>query len=165
MTEAIDIIVAAVLVGIGGTAILDLISFLMERFFGVPATDWRMVGRWLGHMPKGQFVQRDLKRAMPVPGKHALGWVFHYLIGAGYGLLLVAIWGTGWLESPRIVPPMILVLGLLVLPYFVMMPGMGIGIAASRTPKPNVARLKSVLGHSIFGCGMFLTAWLLEAIA
>lgn len=165
MTEAIDIIVAAVLVGIGGTAILDLISFLMERFFGVPATDWRMVGRWLGHMPKGQFVQRDLKRAMPVPGEHALGWVFHYLIGAGYGLLLVAIWGTGWLESSRIVPPMILVLGLLVLPYFVMMPGMGIGIAASRTPKPNVARLKSVLGHSIFGCGMFLTAWLLEAIA
>ena len=138
--------VAAVLVGIGGTAILDLVSFLMERFFGVPATNWRMVGRWLGHMPKGQFVQRDLKQAGPVPVEHALGWVFHYLVGAGYGLLLVAIWGAGWLESPRIVQPMILVLVLLVLPFFVMMPGMGMGIAASRTPKPNVARLKSVPG-------------------
>ena len=146
MTELREIVVAAVLVGIGGTAILDLFSFLIERLFGVPATNWRMVGRWLGHMPKGQFVQRDLKQAAPVPGEHALGWVFHYLIGAGYGLLLVAIWGTGWLESPRIVPPIILVLILLVLPYFVMMPGMGMGIAASRTSKPNVTRLKSVLG-------------------
>ena len=165
MTEVMEIMVAAMLVGIGGTAILDLVSFLMERFLGVPATNWRMVGRWLGHMPQGQFVQRDLKQAAPVPGEHALGWVFHYLIGAGYGLLLVAIWGAGWLEAPRIVPPMILVLVLLVLPYFVMMPGMGMGIAASRTPNPNVARLKSVLGHSIFGCGMFLTAWLMATVA
>ena len=147
MTEATEIVVAAALVGIGGTAILDLFSFLMERFFGAPATNWRMVGRWLGHMRRGEFVQRDLKQAAPVPGEHALGWIFHYLVGAGYGLLLIAIWGTGWLESPQIVPPMILVLALLVLPYFVMMPGMGMGIAASRTPEPNVARLKGLRGN------------------
>ena len=60
---------------------------------------------------------------------------------------------------------MILALALLVLPYFVMMPGMGMGIAASRTPKPNVARLKSLVGHSVFGCGMYLTAWLMQAAA
>jgi len=53
----------------------------------------------------------------------------------------------------------------LVLPYFVMMPGMGMGIAASRTPKPNVARLKSVAAHSMFGIGMYLTAQLMESAA
>ena len=118
MTEAMEIIVAAVLVGIGGTAILDLFSFLMERFFGVPATNWRMVGRWLGHMPRGRFVQPDLKQAAPVSGEHAIGWIFHYLVGAGYGLLLVALWGAGWLQAPSFAPPMILVLVLLVLPFF-----------------------------------------------
>ncbi len=65
------------------------------------------------------------------------------------------------MREPTIVPPMILVLMLLVLPYFVMMPGMGMGIAASRTPKPNVARLMSVVGHSVFGIGMYLTGRLL----
>lgn len=50
-----------------------------------------------------------------------------------------------------------------VLPYFVMMPGMGMGVAATRTAKPNMARMKSVLGHAIFG--MFLTVCLLEAVA
>jgi hypothetical protein len=160
-----EIIVAAVLVGIGGTAILDMISFLMERFFGVPATNWAMVGRWVGHMPTGRFVQRDLKQADPISGEHAIGWIFHYVIGAGYGLLLVAIWGAGWLQAPSFAPPMILVLALLVLPFFVMMPGMGAGIAGNRTPRPNVTRLKSVVGHSIFGIGMYVTALGIAAIA
>ncbi|HWX51109.1 MAG TPA: DUF2938 domain-containing protein [Roseomonas sp.] len=158
VTEVTEIVVAAVLVGIGGTVILDLFSLLMGRFFGVPATNWRMVGRWIGHMPRGRFVQPDLKQADPVSGEHALGWIFHYVIGAGYGLLLVAIWGAGWLQTPSFAPPMILVLVLLVLPFFVMMPGMGMGIAGARAPNPNMTRLKSVIGHSVFGLGMYLTA-------
>lgn len=73
--------------------------------------------------------------------------------------------GGGWLLEPSFAEPLILALALLVLPYFVMMPGMGMGIAGSRTPKPNVTRLKSVIGHSIFGIGMYLAARLLEAAA
>lgn len=84
--------------------------------------------------------------------------MFHYLIGIGYGLLLVAIQGVDWLRSPTLGAPMALSLGLLVLPYFVMMPGMGMGIAASRTGKPDIARLKSLAGHSVFGSGMYPTA-------
>lgn len=165
VTEGMEIVLEAMLIGIGGTAILDLVSFLMERFFAVPATNWRMVGRWVGHMPGGRFVQPDLKQADPVFGEHALGWIFHYVIGAGYGLLLVAIWGVGWLQAPSFVPPMVLVLALLVLPYFVMMPGMGMGVAGAKTPKPNVTRLKSVVGHSIFGFGMYVTALVIAASA
>ena len=56
---------------------------------------------------------------------------------------------------------MILAWVLLVAPYLMMMPGMGMGIAGSRTPKPNVTRLKSVMGHSVFGLGMYATGRLL----
>jgi hypothetical protein len=160
-----EIIVRAALIGIGGTVVLDLYAFILQRVFGVPATNWRMVGRWLGHMPRAEFIQPNLGQAAPVPGEHALGWAFHHVIGAGYGQLLVAIWGADWLQQPDIVTPLILALTLLVLPYFVMMPGMGLGVAASRTPKPNVARLKIVMSHSVFGFGMFLAAWLMKAVA
>ena len=163
--EEAEVIVRAVLVGIGGTIVLDLYALLVHRFFGVPAPNWAMVGRWVGHMPKGRFVQPNLGRAEPVPGEHALGWIVHYVIGSVYGLLLVAIWGARWLREPGIGAPLILALALLVLPYFVMMPGMGMGIAASRTPKPTVARLKSVAGHSVFGIGMYLTARLMDSAA
>ncbi len=58
---------------------------------------------------------------------------------------------------------MILALGLLVAPYLIMMPGMGSGIAGAKTPKPNVTRLKSLVGHSVFGLGMYVTALVAEA--
>ena len=150
MTDIMDII-RAVLVGIGGTIILDIYAFLLQRLFGVPATNWQMVGRWLGHMPGGNFIQTNLGQVRPVLGEHVLGWAFHYGIGIGYGLLLVSIWGSKWLFEPGITEPL--------------MPGMGMGIAGSQTPKPFVTRLKSMIGHSIFGIGMYLTARLLAAAA
>lgn len=161
MSSTADILFKAALVGAGGTVVLDLYASTMARVFGVAATNWAMVGRWLGHMPRGQFVQTAMSKADPVKGELAIGWIAHYAIGIGYGLLLVALWGTVWLETPTLLAPMILAWVLLAAPYFVMMPGMGMGIAGSRTPKPNVARLKSVVGHSVFGLGMYATGWLL----
>jgi Protein of unknown function (DUF2938) len=81
----------------------------MQRMFGVPA-NWKMVGRWLGRMSKCEFVQANIGQAEPVPGEHALGWTFHYVIGIAYGLLLVAIRGAGWLRQPGIAEPLILAL-------------------------------------------------------
>lgn len=163
--SASELVVRAALVGIGGTVILDVYAALVQHFLHTPATNWKMVGRWLGHMPRGRFVHSSIAQAAPVPGEHALGWIFHYGIGAGYGLLLLAIWGAGWFDAPTLVAPLMLALTLLILPYFVMMPGMGMGMAGSRTPRPYVTRLKSLLGHSVFGSGMYLTARLLETTA
>ena len=43
-------------------------------------------------------------------------------------------------------------------PYLIMQPGLGMGIAASKTPKPNVARLRSLVNHTVFGLGLYLSA-------
>jgi len=104
--DTADTILRAAPVGIGGTIVLDLYAFLMQRMFGVPAGNWKMVGRWLGHMSKREFVQTNIGQAQPVPGEHALGWTFHYLIGIANGLLLAAIWGAGWLRQPGIAEPL-----------------------------------------------------------
>ena len=121
------------------------------------------MGRWVGHMPAGRFAHENIGKAAPVSGEHAIGALVHYAIGIGYGLLLVGLWGAEWLRQPTLLPPMILALGLLVAPYFIMMPGMGSGIAGAKTPKPNMTRLKSVVGHSVFGLGMYVTALMIEA--
>ena len=60
--------------------------------------------------------------------------------------------------EPTVLPAVLLSLVFLVAPYFVMMPALGFGIAGSKTPKPNVTRLKSVLAHTMFGLGMYATA-------
>ncbi|WP_336331352.1 DUF2938 family protein [Stenotrophomonas maltophilia group sp. Smal12] len=41
---------------------------------------------------------------------------------------------------------------------------MGAGIAASKTPAPGKAPLRSLVAHSVFGVGMYLSALLLAAV-
>jgi hypothetical protein len=158
-----DIFLKAMVVGVGGTILLDLYALMMSRLLGAPAANWAMVGRWIGNMAHGQFVQAAMSEAAPFKGELAIGWIAHYAIGIGYGLLLIKLWGKVWLERPTLLPPVLLAWALLVAPYFIMMPGMGMGIAGSRTPKPNATRLKSVIGHSIFGLGMYATGRLLAS--
>ncbi|MDF3939614.1 DUF2938 family protein, partial [Achromobacter denitrificans] len=44
-------------------------------------------------------------------------------------------------------------------PFLILQPGMGAGIAASRVPKPNTARARSLMAHASFGVGLYLAAW------
>ena len=43
-----------------------------------------------------------------------------------------------------------------------MQPSFGLGIAASKTPHPNKARLKSLMTHTVFGVGLYVWAYLLS---
>jgi hypothetical protein len=158
MSSAAELVVKAALVGIGGTILLDLWALFTARVMGLPTTNWAMVGRWFGNMPRGSFVQQTMTTAKPVKGELAIGWVAHYAIGLGYGFLLPAVWGRAWIDRPTLLPAMILAWALLIAPWFMMMPGMGMGIAGSRTPSPNITRLRSAVNHSIFGLGMYATA-------
>jgi len=93
MGSAAELLIKAALVGIGGTIVLDLWALFTARVMGLPAANWAMVGRWFGNMPRGRFVQETMTKAKPVKGELAIGWIAHYAIGIGYGLLLPAFWG------------------------------------------------------------------------
>lgn len=53
---------------------------------------------------------------------------------------------------------------LLAAPWFVMLPGMGMGIAGARTPHPTLVRVKSVVSHVVFGFGLFVSALALQQL-
>lgn len=162
MIYEIEVALRASIIGIGGTVAMDAWAAMLQYLVRTPATNWAMVGRWLGHIPKGKFRHENMGAVAPIRGEALIGWIFHYGIGIAYGLLLVAVNGRGWLAEPTVIPAVLLSLVLLVAPYLVMMPGLGFGIAGSRTPKPNVTRLKSVLAHTMFGLGMYATALLIS---
>jgi hypothetical protein len=154
-------LVKAAIIGVGGTIALDAWALFAARTLRLPATRWDMVGRWLGNMPRGKFAHAKIAEAPSVPGELAIGWLAHYAIGIGYGLALLAVSGPSWLDAPTILTPLLVAWVMLVAPFFVMMPGMGSGIAASKTANPSAARLKSFVSHSVFGLGMYATAWAL----
>lgn len=160
MSEGAEVVVRAVLMGIGATAALDLWNALLKSALGIPSLNLRMLGRWLGHFPRGRFVQHDIANAAPVRGELLLGWTAHYTIGITFAALLLAICGLDWARHPTLLPALALGLVTVAAPLFVMQPGMGMGVAASRAPNPKAARLKSLVSHAVFGVGLYGSALL-----
>lgn len=52
---------------------------------------------------------------------------------------------------------MITGLGSTAAPFFLMQPAFGLGVAASKTPNPTVARFRSLRAHAVYGLGLYLT--------
>ncbi len=159
MTE--DFIRLALLIGIGATLVMDIWAFLQKRLFGIPSLDYAMVGRWLGHLPRGQFVHSPIGKSAPVFGEALIGWTAHYAIGVLFAGILLMIMGTGWAAQPTLLPALTMGVATIIAPFFILQPGMGAGVAASRTPTPNVARFRSLVAHTSFGLGLYLAAFLM----
>jgi len=147
-----------ILAGIGATAFIDAWSWLRGRWLGVPATNFALVGRWIGHMPRGVFVLRPAAAAAPVRGEGVLGWGAHYLIGIAFAALLFLLAGPGWFARPTLGPALLVGVATVLAPWLILQPGMGAGVAARLAPKPWQARLHSLLTHALFGVGLYLSA-------
>ena len=63
-----------------------------------------------------------------------------------------------WARDPTLAPALFIGIAGLAAPFLVMQPGMGLGIAASRTPCPPVARIRSFMTHAVFGFGLYAAA-------
>jgi hypothetical protein len=160
MGEGLEFALRAALIGIGATVVLDLWAAFLKRFFGIPSANWCMVGRWFGHFPRGRFVHDNIAQALLVRGECTIGWGAHYAIGVVFAAVLLAVWGLEWGRHPTLLPALIVGVLTLAAPFLMMQPGMGAGIAASKMPNPNVARLRSVLAHTVFGVGLYGAALL-----
>ncbi|MBV8251678.1 MAG: DUF2938 domain-containing protein [Chitinophaga sp.] len=159
-----EIILKTILTGIGATLIMDIWAWLLRKLFNIQGLNYAFVGRWIGHIFKGKFTHNPIMASAPIPGELTLGWMAHYGIGITFSILLVMLWGPEWLVSPTILPALIIGIGTTAAPFFLMQPGMGLGIAASRTPKPGIARGKSLMAHTVYGIGLYLAALLLTLL-
>jgi hypothetical protein len=159
METIMDYLVTAVLTGVGATAVMDFWSVARKRLLGIPPPDYGLVGRWLAHLARGRFRHDRIAASPPVRGERLIGWTAHYLIGIAFAAMLLAIWGLEWARRPTIGPALIFGIGSVAAPFLLMQPGMGAGIAASRTPRPAAARFQSIVTHAIFGLGLYAAGW------
>ena len=137
---------------------MDLWNLFLKRTFGIPSLNYCLLGRWLRHMPEGTLRHADIVAAAERPLECAIGRVAHYTIGVALALVFVALVPVDWLARPTLLPALLYGIGTVVFPFFIMQPSFGLGIAASRTPKPTQARLKSLATHTVFGVGLYLCA-------
>lgn len=149
-------------IGIGATAVMDLWGLVRKPLLGIPPPNYGMVGRWIAHMTHGQFHHASIAASSRMRGEHIIGWTAHYLTGIAFAALLIGIWGKPWIHNPTIGPALAVGIGTIAAPFLLMQPGMGAGIAASRTPRPSFARLQSLITHTIFGVGLYVSGWAIQ---
>ena len=148
----------AIAIGIGATLVMDFGNLFLRRTFGVPSLNYCLLGRWLRHMPEGTFRHTSITAAPQKPFECTVGWIAHYTIGVVFALVLVVLASGDWLARPTLLLALLYGIGTVVFPFFIMQPSLGLGIAASRTPKPMQARLKSLVTHTVFGVGLYVCA-------
>ena len=148
-------------VGIGGTVFMDLWSVLLNRVFAIAPPNWGLVGRWAFHLKHGVVFHSDIQNAQETAAETRIGWAFHYGVGIIYGVLFIALMGADWLKDPSFLPVWVFSVATIAAGWFLLHPGLGLGIALSKTPNPHFGRAMGLLGHTVFGLGMWCTALLL----
>jgi len=157
-----DLFLRSVVMGMAATALLDLWALLLNRLFGFALPNWGLVGRWFGHMPHGRFVHDTIADSPAIPGERAIGWAGHYLIGILFALATLLIGGAAFRTQPTLFAPLFVGLATVGCGWFLLAPGMGNGMAHARKPDANRIRVLNILGHTVFGLGLYGAALLLK---
>lgn len=157
MNTTAEFLLRSVLIGAGATLTMDVWSATLRRF-GIASLNLAFLGRWLAHIPRGRLIHQRIADATPVRGELWLGWCAHYSIGITFAALLLTLFGLQWGRSPTLAPALIVGIITVLAPWFVLQPGIGAGVASSRTKAPAFNALKSLVSHTVFGFGLFFSA-------
>jgi len=160
MTELSLLLIRSILIGIGATLAFDAGGQVLKHAFRIPPSNICLIGRGFRTMPEGRLRHANIASSPPKGAECAVGWVAHYLIGITLALVFVALAGDGWLQQPTPLPAIVFGVVTVLAPFAIMQPLFGLGLAASKTPNPAQARVRSLMNHTAFGVGLYVFAWL-----
>jgi hypothetical protein len=131
---------------------------------GIPPANWAMIGRWFAYLPRGQMVHRPIGATAEVRGELALGWAMHYLVGLAYGFAYLGLLVYGLDRPPSLLNGAVFGAASVAIAWFIMQPGIGIGVMGRLTPNPAVPILNALASHVIYGLALFAGAWLAASL-
>ena len=149
-----------VLIGVIATIGMDIWAAVVKYVLRLPTTDWAMVGRWLGHMPRRVFVHRAIAESAAIPNELEIGWTAHYITGIVYGPVYLYIVRVLFSNDPTLISALVFGLVTVTSHWFFMQPRMGAGVFAAQTARPAMTRLIDLSMHGVFGVSLYI-GWLL----
>jgi len=148
-------------VGIAATLTMDIWQRIANALFGIPPSNWAMIGRWASYLPKGQVYHNTIADTPAVPNENTIGWIVHYGVGITYGaiylFLVYYVLGTG----PSLFSALGFSLAAVMVTWFFMEPALGLGMMADKLPKSNEVRAYDLSCHTAFGIGLWLGSLLI----
>jgi hypothetical protein len=139
------------LAGVIATAAADIWQQALRSRAGLPAANWRLIGRWVGWMPRRVFVHRPISAASRIAGEHAIGWAFHYAIGVAYA----GIYAVAAPNGPTLASALAFGAATVAVPWLLMQPALGAGAFARKLPNRRAVRIVTATTHLAFGLGLY----------
>jgi hypothetical protein len=150
----------ACVAGLFATVALDVWQRLMHRLVGIPPANWAFVGRWFAYIPRGRLVHRPIADTPAVQGELALGWAMHYLIGLVYGFVYLGLMVCILDRPPSLLNGLVFGACSVVIPWYILQPGLGIGVMGRLTPRPAIPIFNALANHLVYGVALYAGVWL-----
>ena len=149
-----DLMLTAVVAGVFGTIMMDILNHLFARAGIVLKIDLSMIGRMSTGWVHGRFLYRHPCEMQQVAYEKLYGYITHYAIGVGLTIPFVLGWDL--FIGGAVSPVWALVYGVAttVASVFFVYPSMGLGVFGWRSPEGIKAPLSSLANHFFFGLGM-----------
>jgi len=145
----------AVMAGVLATLALDIWQRLLFAVSGIPPADWGLIGRWFAYIPKGRLIHQPIAETPAVAGESAIGWTMHYLVGIAYGFAYLGLMAFGLERPPSLLNGFLFGAVSVVIPWFIMQPGLGAGVMARLAPNPWIPRLNALASHILYGIALY----------
>ena len=152
------LVVQILVTGIGATLVMDLWSLFQKHILKVPPLNYALVGRWILWLPRGKVRHNTIAATAQLNGERVTGWLFHYLTGIAFATVPLLLNGSDWFQEPTLTTALLAGVLTLFAPFMILQPAFGFGLAASRAPRPWLARSLSLLAHLAYGIGLYLAA-------
>jgi len=157
-----ELLMKGAVIGLGATVLMDLWAVVLWKAFRQSRPNWAPIGRWVWHLKNGTVFHDNIGTAKLYAQERALGWIFHYAVGILYGVILAVLVGLPWFVAPTFLPAWVLGIVTVGAGWFLLQPGLGIGVAASKLPNANTVRILNLVSHTVFALGLYGTALLIR---
>jgi len=146
-----------IILGSIATVLFD-IWLIGQKFIGRRILNFGLPGRWIGHFKSMKFAHTNIAHAPEIPLEFMIGLIGHYAIGIAIAEFLLLVSSRHWLVEPDIYVALAVGVSTVGLPLLIMQPGMGGGVAFTKTATPLKSCLNSVLNHFVFGLCLYMAA-------
>ena len=144
--------------GIFSCLIMDGWQQILRLVFGLPSSNWGVVGRWSMYVcTSGKVYHPSIDLTDSIKNEVLVGWIVHYLVALMYAISFWFLVEYFHILSRTILDGLIFGAISVAIPWIFFMPCLGKGFFASQTPNPILACSLALVSHSVLGVALAIS--------
>lgn len=151
------IIIEMFLMGIFATFLMDFLAgILAKRKLIYPFISPEAIGRWFLYIFRGKLIHKDINKTPKLKNEKLWCLISHYLIGIALSGVYLVLESNQPVIRGHIWMPLMFGIATVLFPWFWLLPSIGIGFMASKSPNRSQIIRTNLINHTNFGIGLLI---------